>query len=969
MARYMCLAKNCWRLRICLVSIFWVLLFPVYAQVDTAWVRRFVGPDNGNDQFLAVGTDSRGAVYAAGYATSPTTGADILIVKYLPDGTPTWVQRYDGPANGNDYAIGIAVDNQSNVYVTGYVATSLSGNDYCTIKYDSLGNLQWVRTYNGPGNGSDIPADIALDNQNNVYVTGYSTGSGTGDDFCTIKYTTNGTQQWVNRYNGPANSTDRANAIAVDIQGNIYVTGQSIASNYDYLTIKYNTNGAQQWTARYNGDGNGVDNPLALAVDRLGNCYITGYSWGSGTADYDYLTIKYTTAGTREWVARYNGDGNDNDLAYSLTVDEMGYVCVTGYSTGLTTNNDVATLRYDQNGNLLWVRRYDLEQRQEYGRWITADNRGNVYLTGYTSSATSGHNWLTISYDRLGNRRFVVSYNDIGNGNDMATALTLDSTANIIVAGYGYGGATANDAVVIKYIQPDVAAERILSPLARMDTATAILPRAVIANRGSAPTDIKVSFIISRPNRTRVYTDSAVVPGVGVGETAVVTFAQWQKPYLVGPYIASCSTWRAYDQNPANDVVELPFQITAGPYGWEEMNSVPPSPSGRMIKAGGALAYHEPLNRIYCIKGNRSSDFYYYQPNQLSWVILPLIPNGPSGKTPGKGACVATDNEQFVYIVRGNNTLEFWRFAIDSGTYAQLPNVPSGPAGKNIKGGAKMVYVPEHNSLYLLKGYRNEFYRYRIETGEWQQMPDAPTPDKPKWENGSFIVYDGNTSIYGLKAKYNELWRFDLTTMTWDTLHRLRPLPIISRTGKTKKLKDGGCGAYYSDAIFAIKGGGTCEFWRYDVAGDSWVEIEPIPTYGSSGKKKTVKSGADMVFGGDALYAIKGGSCLEFWRYAIPPEQTSPRPQVAKTFWSEPGLFIRPNPTTGNRVKISCPRFRNGTAFLSVFDPTGRMRLATATEFRDGTAFLNLAGLNPGVYLLRVKQNRTEAFARLVLNH
>ncbi|MDI6803970.1 MAG: SBBP repeat-containing protein, partial [Bacteroidota bacterium] len=154
--------------------------------------------------------------------------------------------------------------------------------------------VEWTANYaSGLVSPDDYGKAAAIDSLGNVFVTGTS-----DEDYLTIKYDSSGAQQWVARYNGPGNFYDRANAIALDGSGNVYVTGESFGSgtSFDYATVKYNSAGVEQWVARYNGPGNGWDYATAIALDGSGNVYVTGESLGSGTS-FDYATVKYNSAG------------------------------------------------------------------------------------------------------------------------------------------------------------------------------------------------------------------------------------------------------------------------------------------------------------------------------------------------------------------------------------------------------------------------------------------------------------------------------------------------------------------------------------------------------------------------------------------------------------------------------------------------------------------------------------------------
>jgi hypothetical protein len=273
-----------------------------YSVDANSWVRTYNGPANDWDAANAIAVDDSGNVYVTGTTRGSGTGIDILTIKYYPGGDTAWTRKYNGYANLDDFPTDIAVDDSGNVYVAGVENTIDKGaagkisdlGDFCTIKYYPNGDTAWLRTYNGPGNDYDCVQAIAVDYSGFVYVTGGSRSTAINSDYATIKYLPDGDTAWVRRYNGAGDSYDGPLAIAVDGSGNVYVTGWSGGSGTgdDYATVKYLANGDSGWVMTYNGPVNGYDAADAIAVDDSGNVYVTGDSEGSGSF-YDYCTIKY----------------------------------------------------------------------------------------------------------------------------------------------------------------------------------------------------------------------------------------------------------------------------------------------------------------------------------------------------------------------------------------------------------------------------------------------------------------------------------------------------------------------------------------------------------------------------------------------------------------------------------------------------------------------------------------------------
>src|SRR5207244_11460722 len=155
------------------------------------------------------------------------------------DGDVLRINSYNGPVDVYDAGHAVALDGEGNAYVT-VNHTTATGLECVTLKYSTNGELLWSASFNGPDQTGGVLISIALDDLANVYVSGF-VFSGGANDFATIKYDTSGTERWARMYDGPAQSYDGTYAIAVDNEHNVFVTGYStgVGTDYDYTTIKY----------------------------------------------------------------------------------------------------------------------------------------------------------------------------------------------------------------------------------------------------------------------------------------------------------------------------------------------------------------------------------------------------------------------------------------------------------------------------------------------------------------------------------------------------------------------------------------------------------------------------------------------------------------------------------------------------------------------------------------------------------
>lgn len=192
---------------------------------------------------FSVALDGQGYAYVAyEWQDSDDVPAVIRTVRYEPGGAESWSTRFPGQGEGAvGFPVKLRLDGAGNVHVAGAVEVEGRHWDFAVIKYDRDGRRLWAAQGDAGTLGRDTPWDLFLDPAGNVFVTGDSEGTGSGDDWLTLMYDRNGRLLWSARFEGPAQGHDSARAIAVDASGGIYVAGSttSLDADKDFLLIKY----------------------------------------------------------------------------------------------------------------------------------------------------------------------------------------------------------------------------------------------------------------------------------------------------------------------------------------------------------------------------------------------------------------------------------------------------------------------------------------------------------------------------------------------------------------------------------------------------------------------------------------------------------------------------------------------------------------------------------------------------------
>jgi len=403
-----------------------------------------------------------------------------------------------------DEATGIAVDSAGNVYLTGYTYStnfplsnayqgSMGGAfDVFVTKLSADGSSLIYSTYLG-GSGTESGAAIAVDGAGNATITGYTystnfpiqnalqaTNAGAPDGFLT-KLNPAGSGLVFSTYLG-GSSGDYGTGVALSPTGDVYLSGYTQSTNFpvanpfrpanagatDAFVTRFNAAGSGLVYSTYLG-GSGDDQALGVAVDNVGNVYISGYTqsanfplnnayqptYGGGT--YDAFVSVLNTPGAALIYSTYLG-GSSLDRAAAIRVDGSGNAYVTGYTQsanfptqaafqpGNAGATDAFLTKFNAIGSGLIYSTYLGGNYDDCTVGIAADGAGDLYTAGYTASTnfpvvnaiqpTNGGSWDAFAA-KLGGRGSTIQYSTYLGGSEyeLLSGFALDAAGNVTLAG------------------------------------------------------------------------------------------------------------------------------------------------------------------------------------------------------------------------------------------------------------------------------------------------------------------------------------------------------------------------------------------------------------------------------------------------------------------------------------------------------------------------------------------------------
>jgi len=328
-----------------------------------------------------------------------------------------WYKTWGG--SSNDEGNGVAVDSKDNIYVVGYTSNFGAGNDdIVLVKYNSLGVQEWNKTWGG--SSDDEGNGIAVDSKDNIYIVGSTNSFGAGGmDIYLVKCNSIGEQEWSKTWGGSYN--DEGKGVAIDSFDNVYIVGRTDSLGElpdDIVIVKYNSLGIQEWNKTWGGNAN--DLGYGVTIDSEENIYVGGGTYSFGSGDWDMVLVKYNNFGEQQWNKTWGGSAHEE--GFGLASDSSDNIYITG-----SEGYDIALVKYNSAGVQEWNKTWGGSDNEE-GFGLAVDSSDNIYITG-----CDGGDIVLVKCNSAGVQELFEKWN--GGVSDYGRGIVFDSYENLFIVG------------------------------------------------------------------------------------------------------------------------------------------------------------------------------------------------------------------------------------------------------------------------------------------------------------------------------------------------------------------------------------------------------------------------------------------------------------------------------------------------------------------------------------------------------
>ncbi|MFO7639097.1 MAG: hypothetical protein R6X14_07380 [bacterium] len=630
---------------------------------------------------------------------------------------------------------------------------------------------------------------------------------------------------WQARWNPGFYNWAEITDMALTPGGDVVATGfsQVTWNTFEFATVKFTGDSGQvAWAKRHHVLSGSRDEPAGIAVDSAGNAFVCGMSVTRTPDSTDWVVLKYDTDGNEEWSVRYHH--LVADAATAVVPDQAGGCFVAGQSTSASGQPELVVARYDSDGNASWLTRLAGETGGGAGAAaLAAGAAGEVYAAGWrwTGATDKEAYWLVKLDGATGDTTWTRTYNGAASPwdprDDRAHAVTVGPDGSIYVTGQAGEYGTWYDATTVAW-----------------------------------DADGNERWV-HRFDAGRLYED-------GAGEVA----AGADGHVYCGGY--------TFDYEEDSDQDFLVYRIRPdGETDWFR------------VWDGGLYEADSCTGIALDAYGNVYATGVVTEPTGAwDWMIVKYNPAGQEVWRTTVGVVDEDDNPSSILLDgrggiyvggmdlwSGSEDFAVWKFGQqDAAAIRVLSPLDTLRVGAEVR---PRVWVRNNSPVpasFPAWCYVGNFY-FDVRMVEGLAAGDSLLVEFRPWEVRD--VGDHEVLFFTALAGDHEPGNDSLTgrVTTVPAWEPLAPMPY-SATNRARDVRDGGALAFADDSlVYAFKGNNTSEFYLYNTLRDTWVALETLPDFGSSGRRRRVRRGARLSADGQGrVYALKGNNTLEFWRYA-----------------------------------------------------------------------------------------------------